>query len=83
MIVNDDWVSEARKLTELLKFLRGRVVTDQIFEDGQDVLPILNDLFQDGAKLRGAHGFLVPFRQNGRGNLYVAAQLFGRMSAQK
>ena len=81
MIVNDDRVSEARKLTELLQFLRGGVVANQIFEDSQDVLSVLHDFFEHGAKFRGAHGFLIPFREYRSGDLDVPAQFFGGMAA--
>src|SRR5271156_2353858 len=83
MIVNEDCERKARRLTALLKFLRRGVVANQVFEEGQDVLSILNDFLKNGAKLRGAHGFLVPFCEYRGGNLYVPTQFLRGMSAQK
>jgi hypothetical protein len=68
---------------ELLKFLGGGVVADQIFKDGQDVLSIADDGLQDGTKLGLAHRFAVPFSENRCGDLNVLAQLFGRMATQE
>src|ERR1700677_4009598 len=83
MIVNDDWASEARKLTELLQFLRGGVVANQIFEDSQDVLSVLHDCIEHGPRSRGAHGFLIPFRENRSRDLDVPAQFCGGIAAEK
>src|ERR1700679_2464868 len=47
------------------------------------MLAVLHDPFQHRPKLRSAHGFLVPFRQNYRGNLDVLAQFLSRMAAEK
>jgi len=63
--------------------MRGRVMTNQVFKYGENVLPVLNDFFQHGSKFRSAHGFLVPLGEHGRGNLYVAAELIGGMAAEK
>jgi hypothetical protein len=67
----------------LLKFLRRGIVANEVFEDRQDMLTVLNDSLQHGAKLRSTHRFLIPLRQNSRGNLYVPPQLVGRMAAQE
>jgi hypothetical protein len=69
--------------TQLLEFLGGGVVADQIFENGEDVLAILHDFFKDGPQLGSADGFLVPFGQDGGGDLDIAAQFFGGVAAQK
>src|ERR1700734_2474876 len=47
------------------------------------MLAVLHDPFQHRPKLWSAHGFLVPFRQNYRGNLDVLAQFLSRMPAEK
>src|ERR1700683_4309084 len=53
--------SDARKL---LKPLRGGVVADKVLENCEDVLAILHDALEQRAKLRLAHGFLIPLREN-------------------
>jgi hypothetical protein len=67
----------------LLQTLRSGIVAEQIFENGEDVLAVLNDAFQDGAKLGLALGFAIPLCENGGGDANVASQFIGGMASQK
>ena len=67
----------------LLELLIGGIVADQIFEDGEDMLSVQHNFFEDGTKFRSAHGFLVPFGEDGGGHLNVATQFIGGMTAKK
>jgi hypothetical protein len=58
--------------TELLKFLSCGIVDDQVIEDSQDVLPVLDDAFEQRAQLRLADRFPVPLGQDGCGHFDVA-----------
>jgi hypothetical protein len=58
-------------------------VAEQIFENGEDVLAILNYAFQNGAKLGLALGFAIPLGENGGGYANVAAEFIGGMASQK
>jgi hypothetical protein len=66
-----------------LQALRSGIVAEKIFENGEDVLAILNHAFQDGAKLRLALGFAIPLREDSGGYANVAAQFVGGVTAQK
>jgi hypothetical protein len=74
---------EGRELRRLLKFLRGRVVADQIFEDREDMLAVADDALEDGTKFGLLDGFLVPLRENASGNLDVFSKFFRGMSTKK
>jgi hypothetical protein len=74
---------EGKTSAKLLKALFGSVVAEQIIENGEDVLAVAENLFQAGAQLRLFHGFAIPLGKHGGGNLDIAAQLLGRMAAQK
>jgi hypothetical protein len=71
------------KPAALLKFLRRSVVSEEIFEDGQDVLPVANDALQEWAKLRLTHCLAIPLGQDSRRNFDVASELLGRVSSKK
>lgn len=70
-------------LRELLEFLRGGVVADQVFENGQNVLAILHDALEHRPQLGFADRFAVPFREDRWRHLYILPQFFRRMSAQE
>jgi len=67
----------------LLQALRSGIVAEQIFENGQDVLAILDDAFQNRTKLGLAFGFAIPLREHRGGDADVAAQFVGGMAAQE
>src|ERR1700677_1158984 len=47
------------------------------------MLAVLHDPFQHRPKLRSADGFLVPFRQNYRGDVDVLGDFLSRMAGEK
>src|SRR5271167_1139331 len=63
--------------------LRSGIEAVQIVTDGEDVLALLGDAFEDRAKLRLAFGLAIPFREDSRGDANVAAKLVSRVTAQK
>ena len=70
-------------MLELLQTLGGGVVADQIFENREDVLPVLNHTFQNRTKLRLALRFPVPLGKDCSRDADVAAQLVGRVTAEE
>jgi hypothetical protein len=67
----------------LLQALHSGIVAEQIFENGEDVLAVLDDAFQNGTKLRLALGFAIPLGENRSGDANVAAQFVGGMAAKE
>ena len=59
---------------ELLQTLRSGIVADQIFEDGENVLAVLHDAFENRAELRLAFCFAIPFREDSGGDANIAAE---------
>ena len=60
--------------------LLGRVATDEVFEDGQDVPAVLDDTIEHRAEMRLALAFAVPFGEHGRGDGNVPPKFFRFMS---
>lgn len=58
-------------------------MSDEVFENCQDVLTVADDPFKQRAQLRLPPRLAVPFRQDGCRNLYIPAQLLGGVAAQK
>jgi hypothetical protein len=67
----------------LLNALFLGIPPDQGIEDCQDVAPVFDHAVEDVAEFGIALGVTVPLQQDGLGYLDVAAELFGRMAAQK
>jgi hypothetical protein len=83
-----DWgggraMAKGRGALKLLQSLRSGIVAEQIFENGEDVLAVLDDAFQNRTKLRLALGFAVPLREHRGGDANVAAQFVSGMAAQE
>ena len=70
-------------LKMLLKELAGGIVVDQRIENSEDVAAIFDDALKHGAKLRLASGFAIPLSKSGCGDRDIAAELLGRVSAEK
>lgn len=58
-------------------------MADEVFENGEDALPVADHALEQRAQVRLALAFAVPFGHHRRGNGDIAPQLLGRMSAQK
>jgi hypothetical protein len=58
-------------------------VAEEIIEDREDVLTVAKNLLESRAQLRLFYGLAIPFGKNGGWNLDIAAELLGRMAAQK
>ena len=71
------------RFRKLLQALRSGIVAEEIFENGEDVLAILDDAFQNGAKLGLALGFAIPFGKHRGGDANVAAQFVGGMATKE
>ena len=68
---------QQRRNSQLLKFLRGGIVADQVLENCEDVLPVAQDTLEQGTQLRRVDGFFVPLSEHGGRNRNVAAQFVG------
>ncbi len=58
-------------------------MADQVFENGENVLAVSNDLLEDEAQARFALGFAVPFRKHSGRDSNIPPKFFGRMAAKK
>lgn len=67
----------------LLHSLRRRIVVDEEFKNGEDMPTIKDHAVEQLAQLRLAGRFLIPLRQYGRGDFYIAPQFFRGVAAQK
>jgi hypothetical protein len=67
----------------LLKALFLGIVANQIFENGEDMLAIAHDAFQQGTQRRLALRFAVPFGEHRCGHGNVAPKFLGGMTAQE
>lgn len=72
-----------KNFRELLDFLRGGVVPDQVFKNGEHVAAIFDDAFEHRAEVRLALTFTVPLGEDGGGNGDVAPQFLGGVPAQE
>jgi hypothetical protein len=70
-------------IATLLDFLRGGVVADEVFKNGQNVAAIFDDPFEHRAEARLALGFTVPFSKNGGGYGDIPAKLVGFVASQE
>lgn len=79
------WARDVKRYgaRELLQALRGGIVAEQIFENGEDVLAVLDDAFQNRTKLGLALGFAIPLGEHGGGYANIAAQFVGGMAAKE
>jgi hypothetical protein len=81
-----DWRSNRTDFgsSDLLEaLLRGRVVADQVFENGEYVTPVFHHAFKNGTELRLALCLAVPLGENGGWDADIAAQFIGGMAAEK
>src|SRR5438270_4765866 len=76
--------STAQERTErLLNALRLAIGPDQGIEDCQHVAPVIDHALKNIFQLRVAFGLAVPLGEDGAGNLDIATQLVGGMTAEK
>ena len=71
------------RFRKLLQALRSGIVAEEIFENGEDVLAILDDAFQNRTKLGLALGFAIPLSKHRGGDANVAAQFVGGMATKE
>lgn len=58
-------------------------MADQVFENGENVLAILNDLLEDAAQAWFALGLAIPFCKHSRRDSNIPPKFFRRMAAKK
>ncbi|MGH9827370.1 MAG: hypothetical protein ACREDR_29425 [Blastocatellia bacterium] len=58
-------------------------MADQVFENGEDMLAVPDNLLEEEAQTGLALGFAVPFCKHGGRDLNIPPKLFRRMATQK